>query len=390
MPRVVRAALGLVALAMASPASAQLPLKPDTPNVLFWTPEQQSAGYRSMETIYKSLTIKSGSKAHPLEKAKAEIAPTWSYAGRNWTVDQYMAAYRVSGILVLKDGKIVLERYGMGRTPQDRWASFSVAKSITSTLVGAAIQDGKIKGLDAHVVDYVPELKGSAYDGVTVRHLLTMTSGVKWNEDYADPKSDVAQAGWTPSPDPKVNPLIAYMAKLPRAATPGTKFNYNTAETDMAGVVVANAVGEPLSQYLSEKIWIPYGMEADAFWNTDVTGRRERAGCCISTTLRDYARFGQFVLDGGRAGGNAVVPDWWIAQATTKQVDNGLGGYGYFWWLMPDGYAALGVFGQTVTTFPKDRVVVVVNSAWPQADGDELNAAQYAFVTAVRNAAKAF
>jgi len=386
--KIIRAALVSSAVAMAGPASAQLALKPDTPNALFWTPDQQSAGYRSMEKIYKSFTIKRGPHVHPLAKAAQEISPTWTYAGRSWTVDQYMAAYRVSGILVLKDGKILLERYGMGRTPHDRWTSFSVAKSLTSTLVGAAIQDGKIKGLDAQMVDYVPELKGSAYDGVTVRQLLTMTSGVKWNEDYADPKSDVAQAGWTPSPDPKVNPLIAYMAKLPRAAAPGTKFNYNTAETDMAGIVVGNAVGKPLSQYLSEKIWIPYGMEQDGVWLTDVTGQRERAGCCISMTLRDYGRVGQFVLDGGKAGGKAVVPPWWVAEAATQHVDlGGGGGYGYFWWTWPGNYNALGVFGQSITVFPADRVVIVVNSAWPRAESDELGAARLAFIMAAQAAA---
>ena len=106
-----------------------------------------------------------------------------------------MKAYNVSGLMVLKDGKVVLERYGLGRQPQDRWTSFSVAKSVTSTLVGAAIQDGKIKSLDDPVTPYIPELKGSGYDGVTVRQMLTMSSGVKWNEDYTDPNSDVARAG---------------------------------------------------------------------------------------------------------------------------------------------------------------------------------------------------
>jgi CubicO group peptidase (beta-lactamase class C family) len=375
------------AVMTAGPAWAQLALKPNTPNILFWTPEQQSAGYRSIETIYKSETIRRGPKIHPLAKAAREIAPTWTYAGRTWTVDDYMAAYRVSGVLVLKDGKIVLERYGLNRTPEERWTSFSVAKSVTSTLVGAAIRDGKIKGLDANVADYIPELKGSAYDGVTVRQLLTMTSGVKWNESYTDPNSDVARAGWTPSSQPGVNPLIEYMSRLPRAAEPGTRFNYSTGETDMAGILVSNAVGKPLSQYLSEKIWRPYGMERDAIWATDLTGR-ERAGCCISMTLRDFGRVGQFILDGGKAGGQAVVPDGWFAQATRKQVDNGYGGYGFFWWIRPDGgYDADGVFGQSITTFRDDRVVIVINSAWPRAGDEELYAARAAFQAAVRTAA---
>lgn len=385
MNKLIIGTFAAAALGLAWPACAQLALKPGTPNIFNLTPEQQSVGYRSVERFFKSETIKGGSNVHPLPTAARQIAPAWTYAGRSWTVDDYMAAYRVSGVLVLKDGKIVLERYGMGRTPEDRWTSFSIAKSVTSTLVGAAIRDGKIKSLGALVVDYIPELKGSAYDGVTVRQLLTMTSGVKWNEDYSDPKSDVAQAGFT-VPDPTVNPLVGYMRKLPRAAQPGTRFNYNTGETDLAGILVANAVGKPLARYLSEKIWIPYGMEHDGIWATDMSGK-ERAGCCISATLRDYGRIGMFVLDGGKAAGKPVVPDWWLAEATSKQVDNKRGGYGYFWWLRPGGYDAIGIFGQSITTFPDDRVVIVINSAWPAAGGPELDAARTAFLNAAHAAA---
>ena len=163
-------ALALCSALFALPVSAQVALKPDTPSLLFWTPEQQSTGYRSIEKIYKVTTVKRGPRVHPLPKASKQLSPSWTYAGRQWTVADYMSANRTSGVLVLKDGKIVLERYGLNRTPKDRWTSFSVAKSLTSTLVGAAIQDGKIKGPDALVTDYVPELKGSAYDGVTVRN----------------------------------------------------------------------------------------------------------------------------------------------------------------------------------------------------------------------------
>ena len=183
---------------------------------------------------------------------------------------------------------------------------------MTSTLVGAAIQDGKIKGPDDLVTNYVPELKGSAYDGVTVKQLLMMSSGVKWNEDYTDPKSDVAQAGFTGSSEPGMDPLVSYMRHLPRESEPGTKWHYDTGETDMVGILVSNAVGEPLSQYLSEKVWTTYGMERDAVWMVDASGKQERGGCCISMTLRDYARVGQFILDGGKAQGRPIVPAWWV------------------------------------------------------------------------------
>jgi CubicO group peptidase (beta-lactamase class C family) len=387
----MRIAFGLAAaLLLGSAAHAQVPLKPDTPSILFWTPQQQAEGYRAMETIFKANTVKHGDKVRPLPKAATEIAPAWSHEGKNWTVDSYMAAYNVSGILVLKDGKILLEKYGLGRKPEDRWTSFSVAKSVTSTLVGAAIQDGKIKGLSAPVTDYIPELKGSGYDGVTVRQLLMMSSGVKWNEDYTDPDSDVAKAGAT-TDDPKMNPMVSYMRKLPRAHEPGTFFNYNTGETDLVGVLVSNAVGKPLSDYASEKIWRPYGMERDAIWMTD-GGGHERGGCCMSITLRDYGRVAQFVLDGGKAGGKQILPPTWSAEATTPQITNGTRerGYGYFWWMPDSGaYEARGIFGQSITTYAKDRIIIVTNAAWPRATGRDLSAARNAFLAAAYEAAKA-
>jgi CubicO group peptidase (beta-lactamase class C family) len=385
-----RLLIAAAALALAAPAAAQTPLAPNTPSILFWKGEQQATGFRTIEKIYKTHTVHRGSKVHALPVAATQIAPTWTYAGKSWTVDDYMQAYRVSGLLVLKDGKIVMERYGLGRGPRDRWTSFSVAKSVTSTLVGAAIQDGKIKGLEAPVVDYIPQLKGSAYEGVTVRQMLMMSSGLKWNEDYSDPNSDVAQAG-TRMLDPGVDPMVSYLRRLPRANTPGAKFNYNTGETDLVGILVANAVGMPLADYASEKIWKPYGMEQDAVWMTDLADH-ERGGCCISMTLRDYARVGQFILDGGKAAGKPVVPPTWVDEATRVEIDNGSGpgaGYGYFWWIRaPDRYEAVGIFGQSITTYRKERVIIVQNAAWPTAVGRELSMARNAMLAAVLDAAR--
>ncbi|MDE2487044.1 MAG: beta-lactamase family protein [Alphaproteobacteria bacterium] len=379
-----------LSLALAGPALGQTPLEPGTPSILFWKGEQQATGYRTIEKIYATHVIHRGAEVHPMPVAAHPIAPTWTYDGKTWTVDDYMKAYRVSGLLVLKDGRILLERYGLGRKPTDRWTSFSVAKSITSTLVGAAIQDGKIKGLDAPVTDYIPQLKGSAYEGVTVRDMLTMSSGVKWDENYADPKSDVAQAG-TKILQPGVDPMVSYLRKLPRAHTPGTTFNYNTGETDLVGILVSNAVGMPLADYASEKIWKPFGMGQDAVWMTDLAGR-ERGGCCISMTLRDYGRVGEFILGGGKAGGKQIVPSWWLPEATKVEIDDGArppGGYGFFWWIRsPDRVEAVGIFGQSITMFRKEGVIVVQNAAWPTAVGRDLSAARTAMLQAMLQAAE--
>jgi CubicO group peptidase (beta-lactamase class C family) len=385
MRRLIAAAV--LALA-AGGAAAQVALHPPYPMILTWTPQQQAEGYRSIETIYKTHVVHRGDHVHPLPVADRQIAPTFQFEGKTWTVDDYMTAYRVSGVLVIQDGKIVLERYGLGRKPTDRWTSFSVAKSLTSTLVGAAIQDGKIKSLADPVTRYIPELKGSAYEGVSVRDMLMMSSGVKWNEDYADLNSDVAVAG-TKILEPGVDPMVSYLRRLPRAHPPGTTFHYNTGETDLVGVLVGNAVGKTLAEYASEKIWKPYGMEQDAVWMTDL-GERERGGCCISMTLRDYGRFGEFVLDGGKAGGKPVVPADWVAQATSRQIANdgpAPGGYGYFWWVIDGNETdARGIYGQSISLLKSEHAVVVINSAWPKATGKAYGDPRTAFINSIRKA----
>ncbi|HET9160188.1 MAG TPA: serine hydrolase domain-containing protein [Caulobacteraceae bacterium] len=377
----------MLAFAVATTAAAKTGdvLPPKDKSILFWSPAEQAAGYRRIEDVLPTHVVKRGTKVHALPKASGpEPQINFTVQGKTYDTKSYMDAYRVSGILIIKDGKIVLERYGLGRTAADRWTSFSVAKSVTSTLIGAAIKDGYIKSIDDPVTQYIPELKGSAYEGVTIKQLLTMSSGVKWNEDYTDPNSDVARSGFEPVKG-KINPIVAYMRRLPREAAPGTKFVYKTGETDLAGILLSNAVHKTMSQYASEKIWKPYGMEKDAVWMLDPAGH-ERGGCCMSITLRDYGRIGEFMLDGGAG----QLPDWWVKEATRKQIDTvpggARGGYGFFWWMDPHGYNAIGIFGQMIHIDPAEKLVIVTNSAWPKATGRDLSAAREAFIEAATKA----
>jgi CubicO group peptidase (beta-lactamase class C family) len=352
--------------------------------VLFWSQEQRDLNFRKMEQVFPTKVIKAGGRPRPLAPG-ASIEPALGAKA----VDEFVAAQNIAGLIVLKDGQVRLERYARGFGPDQRWTSFSVAKSLTSTLAGAAVKDGHIGSLDDQVVRYVPELKGSGYDGVTVRQVLTMSSGVRWNEDYSDPKSDVARMFAAPPP-PGMDVTVAYLRGLPRAAEPGTKWNYNTAETNLAGVIVSRAVRRPLATYASEKVWRPYGMEADAFWQVDERGH-EIAGCCISARLRDYARIGQFMLDGGKAGGKDTFPAGWIADATAmqQQFPGGRAGYGYQWWTTPRGYAARGIFGQTIWVDPQRRIVIAAFGAWPAAVDRELGGARDAFFRKIVEAVEA-
>jgi CubicO group peptidase (beta-lactamase class C family) len=352
---------------------------PPPTGFLFWTPAQQSIGYRNIEKIFATRTIKSGPNVFPLPAAPLNAEVKYQFQGSKWNTAKFMKANNVAGLLVIKRGKMVLERYRLGETPRDRWTSFSVGKSITSTLIGAAIKDGYIKGLDSPVTDYLPGLKGSAYDGVTIRHLLTMTSGAKWNEDYSDPKSDVNQfALGAPGPGGE-NPIVAYMAKLPREAPPGVKWVYKTGESDLIGVLLARATHKHLAAYLSEKIWLKFGMESDAAWMLDQSGE-ELGGCCISVTLRDYGRFGLFFMRGGTVDGAGILPDGWVAESTRQQVP----GYGFQWWVHDDGtYEAVGIFGQAIFIDPNENLIIVTSSAWPQPDEDKNYAISKAYFSAV-------
>lgn len=340
--------------------------------ILFWDQPTRERNFRQMEKVFPGYVVKAGSRVKALPAGMPLPVD-------GATVDAYMQANNVAGLIVVQDGRVRLERYGLGFGREGRWTSFSVAKSFTSTLVGAAIKDGFIKSVDEPVTRYIPELAGSGYDGVTIAQLLTMTSGVRWNEDYTDANSDVARMYAKPAPA-GMDATVAYMRTLPRETRPGEKFVYKTGETNLIGVLVSNAIGDrSIATYMSEMIWKPYGFEQDAFWMVDPTGQ-EVSGCCLSVSLRDYARMGLFALEGGAG----LVPDGWIAEATRAHVTlNAAGfGYGYQWWTYPGGlYGGQGIFGQSITVDPKTRTVVAMVSAWPKATGSDLTMPRLKFVS---------
>jgi CubicO group peptidase (beta-lactamase class C family) len=240
-----------------------------------------------------------------------------------------------------------------------------VAKSFTSTLVGAALKDGFIQSLDDKVSTYIPDMKGSAYDDVSVRQLLTMTSGVRWNENYGDPNSDVARFN-NHKPEAGVDALVSYMRQLPREAPAGTRWLYSTGETNLVGILVSQATKKPLADYLAEKVWQPVGMEQQATWLLNKTGQ-EISGCCLQASARDFARFGQFILNGATVNGQSIVPDGWMADATTSRTPIGQPGrgYGYQWWTYDTGsFSARGIFGQGIFIDPARKLVIVSNANW--------------------------
>ena len=356
---------------------------PTNRDVLFWNEPQRDAAFRALDrlpVLAKSRVVPAGAAPMPLP-----AGPALKLA---LDVDAYMAGQRSAALLVVHDGKLRLERYGLGFDASGRWTTLSVAKSITSTLVGAALRDGHIKSMDDKVSVYLPDMKGSAYDDVSIRQLLTMTSGVQWNEDYADPNSDVARFN-NHRPEEGVDANVSYLRRLPRAAPAGTRWNYSTGETNLVGVLLARAIKQPLATYLSQKVWIPAGMEQQATWLLSRTGN-EISGCCVQAATRDYARLGMFILDGARVDGKSVVADGWFGEATTKRADIGRPGrgYGYQWWTYDDGsFAARGIFGQGIFIDSKRKLVIAQNADWGGGARDPVaEPAREAFYRAVQKA----
>lgn len=344
-------------------------------------PDIQVNTFRNIDRLFPTRAVRHGQRVYPLPAANRRLdGVTFTSKGKRYDLYDYLSLNRVSGLLVLKNGRIALETYQLGNTERTRWMSMSVVKSITATLIGAAITDGHIAGIDDPVTRYLPELTGSAYDGVSVRNVLQMASGVKWNEEYTNPESDrrrmlEAQLAQRPGG------VLALMATLPRAAAPGNRWNYSTGETHVAGALLRAAVKMPLAEYLADRIWTRFGMESDATWWLESPDGLEVGGSGFSATLRDYGRFGMFLGGDGKAGGEQVLPDGWVKEAGSPKVVGGKSvDYGYMLWPIPNrrgtihegAFEAVGIFGQHLYVNPGEQVVVVVWSALPKPTDKEV------------------
>jgi CubicO group peptidase (beta-lactamase class C family) len=343
-------------------------------------PDEQVKAFTNWDRLFPTRTVNRGVKVHPLPQAQKPLdVKALKIKSGNQTLNMfdYLSMNRVGGLLVLKDGKIAFEKYELGINDATRWIAFSVTKAVTTTLIGAAVKDGYIKSVDDQVVTYLPELAKTAYDGVTIRQLLHMASGVKWDETYTDPQSDRRklleyQINWEPGA------IVKYMGSLPRVGAPGTVGNYSTGETSIAAALLRAAIKRPISEYLSDKIWANFGMEREATWWVEAPNGLEAGGSGLSATLRDLGRFGLFVLGNGEVNGKKVLPDGWMADATKPlEIPILMAGhklpydYGYMWWMpKPEAgeihkgaYVGAGIFGQFLYVNPRENLVIVLLSS---------------------------
>jgi CubicO group peptidase (beta-lactamase class C family) len=362
-------------------------------NIMDTTPGNQAASFRNQDQVWPSRVIRRGDAVRPLPPHARSLADlTFEVGDVRLSVSDFMARRRTAGLLILKRGEIALERYGMGNGPQSRWASFSTAKSMTATLVGAALHDGAIGSLDDCCDLYLPRLRGSAYEGVTVRNVMRMCSGVAWGEENVpEERSDVWRLNKAVV-SRRPGAVMDLLCALPRAQPQGVVFNYSTVESCLLGAVVVAATGRPLADYCAETIWGPAGMEADGYWLLESEGGLEMGGFGLNARLRDCARFGQLVLEDGAAfSGRQVLPPGWrdlvgqpdsAATAFGRLMPDSPAGYGYHWWAVPrspanvngGAFSAVGAFGQRIHVNPAERLVVAIQSAWRQSHDSDAEA----------------
>ena len=399
MIRTMRAAslgLTLALMLLGGTAAARAEVYPVGDKGSMWADPYLIASYRHMDEIYASRLVARSGPVSELPAGEPLTLDEFPVSGQPMKLDDFVARARTTGLVVLKDDKIVFERYWQGADATSHFASWSMAKSFVSTLVGFALGDGLIRSLDDSVTDYLPELKGSGYDGVPIKAILQMSSGVAFREDYVDSSSD-ALVMWDAVLQHNKRRFADFAINSKREAEPYEKFNYKGLDSVVLGLLVHRVTGKSLSAYLAEKLWGPLGMEGDAGWMTEDRGDQalEAPFCCLNARLRDYARLGQFMLQNGTWGGKQLLPAGWVAEATYP-VGNQVAfgklypgdpmGYQYQWWVEPGpdrAYAAEGVNGQFIYVNPAKKLVIVMTSVWKEFWDDRLAIQSWALFDAI-------
>ena len=323
------------------------------------------------DEVFPSRPVASGMTARPLKRAPAEPAIRYAYQTQSAGLDDFLSRNRTTGLLILKGDTILAERYQYGRTAEQRMASFSMAKTIVAMLVGIALSEGSIQSIDDRAEKYVAALNGTPYGETPLRHLLQMSSGVRFSEVYSG-SDDVATLVRLSLQGESDGGAATVMPFRTRDRPPGERFSYASGDTQVLGLVLRAATGRPLAEYLSEKIWQPMGAEADASWSID-QGGHEAAYIGVNATVRDYARLGLLLANDGALDGRQIIPAAWVRAATTpsaKQFQPGqtgsLFGYGYQTWILPGKerqFVLRGLRGQNVFVDPKSKLVLVHTAA---------------------------
>jgi len=325
------------------------------------------------ENLFPNHIVKKGPAPTMMAKAEGSTLFWYTLDGRRYNSDEYLKRQRVMGLLVIKDGRILLERYQYNRNESNRFQSESMAKSVTALLVGIAIAEGYIKSIDDLARQYVPELVDHPYGETSIRHLLQMSSGVEFVERSNEAAILYRRCELSLGPG-GVDTIMPFKINK-RIYESGKKFQYASSETQVLGLVLRQAIGKSLADYLRLKIWQPMGVESDASWQIDNSGQ-EPAFCCFGATLRDFGRLGMLLVNDGFPNGKQIVPREWVREATQPTpgyphlkpgVDHPYFGYGYQFWVFPGSkhrFALQGRRGQAIFVDPQLKLVMVQTSVW--------------------------
>lgn len=325
--------------------------------------------FRSFDAIWPTSNLIKSSNPYTYPKAQSiELPAEFNYLGKTYSGDQFLKDSRTTGFIVIQNDSIVYENYFLGNTETTRNISWSMAKSFISALVGIAVEEGHIESVMQDVDDFCPILKGSGYEGVTIKDVLQMSTGVAFNEDYGDFNSDINRWGRGFALGDSQD---EFAATLKRELEPGTVNHYVSINTHVLGMVLTAATGKSVTEYMQEKLWEPMGMEHDAYWLIDGDGMEMVLGG-LNATLRDFAKIGSLFLHNGNWNGDKIVPSEWVRVSTKPDAPylepgyDGYFGYGYQWWIPPgdDGeFMAQGVYNQNVYINPRTNTVIAKLSA---------------------------
>ena len=338
--------------------------------------------FRSMDGVFQTAHVGRSQAVHEFDRSLVRLPESYEYRGEVKSLEEFLGETWTTGLIVLLDGRMAFERYYRGNSHQSKVISWSVAKSLVSALVGIAIEEGQIKNVLEPITDYVPMLRETGYDGVSLKDVLQMSSGIGFDENYGDFFSDINRMGRAMALGSSIE---GFVASLRREREPGTYNHYVSMDTQVLAMVLRRATGENLSSYLESRIWQRIGTESDAYWLVDSDGVALAFGG-FNAVLRDYARFGQLYLQEGEWNGERIVSEDWVRRSVTPDAphlqpgenpaSSWVLGYGYQWWIPQQAegdYLAIGIYNQFIYIHPKYRVVIAKSSAYPDynVDGDE-------------------
>lgn len=356
--------------------------------------QKQFVGYYThFDEVHPADPIARDSAPSTLKVSPHELTLSYPYGGQYRSVNEYLDRNPVTGLLIARGDTILYEHYRYARKDTDRFMSQSMAKTIVGMLIGIAISEGAIHSIDDLADVYVPELAGDAYGQTSIRDLLHMSSGVHFFEDEnsGDDREKLGRDLFSPNGEGAIHAVKRFDN---RERPPGTHFSYASIETEVLGLVLSHATHMSVAQYTSERIWKKMGMESDASWGRDATGQNITY-CCVSATLRDWARLGLMLAYDGKWNGQQIVPRDWVLQATSVASPdsflaagkaNLIFGYGYQVWILPGDhrmFALQGMDGQRIIVDPGSKLVLVQTAVWT-SDHDpgmrEIYALWYALV----------